>query len=257
MCIRAWWLCPPEGLKEACVQMEYTFRKTITSDFSDENIRTFEAKPPYLCSKKSDVLRLPECRLSPLLQKSFWKKPAFPTPALLHTDNDAPPPFICQMWHWQLTNKETSATAEVPKNKPNKRMKRMDFTSSAQCPCPSCRQTDLQRSRWWLGYSQGHSRFYLTFCSFFSALIFSTYKSTPSMVAVKSSSCAINTLTVGSISPLGGRNSAKKANTKAAKKRYNCKECFSTFHYRRGRFTPLNWKDRFRLSRAVLISLKG
>ena len=64
---------PPEGLMEACVQMEYIFRKTITSDFSDENIRTFEAKPPYLCSKKSDVLRLPECRLSLLLQKKFLK----------------------------------------------------------------------------------------------------------------------------------------------------------------------------------------
>ena len=87
---------PPEGLMEACVQMEYIFRKTITSDFSDENIRTFEAKPPYLCSKKSDVLRLPECRLSLLLQKKFLKNTCISYTTLLHTDNDAPP-FICQM----------------------------------------------------------------------------------------------------------------------------------------------------------------
>ena len=70
---------------EACVQMEYTFRKTITSDFSDENIRTFEAKPPYLCSKKSDVLRLPECRLSLLLQKKFLKNTCISYTTLLHT----------------------------------------------------------------------------------------------------------------------------------------------------------------------------
>ena len=37
-----------------------SFRKTKTSDFFDTNLRTFEAKPPYFCPKKSDVLCLPE-----------------------------------------------------------------------------------------------------------------------------------------------------------------------------------------------------
>ena len=32
------------------------FRKMKTSDFFDINLRTFEAKPPYFCPKKSDVL---------------------------------------------------------------------------------------------------------------------------------------------------------------------------------------------------------
>ena len=31
------------------------FRKMKTSDFFDGNLRTFEAKPPYFCLKKSDV----------------------------------------------------------------------------------------------------------------------------------------------------------------------------------------------------------
>ena len=37
------------------VRAEYPFRKTKTSDFFDGNIRTFEAKHPYFCLKKSDV----------------------------------------------------------------------------------------------------------------------------------------------------------------------------------------------------------
>ena len=31
------------------------FRKMKTSDFFDGNLRTFGAKPPYFCPKKSDV----------------------------------------------------------------------------------------------------------------------------------------------------------------------------------------------------------
>ena len=42
------------------VRAEYPFRKTKTSDFFDENIRTFEAKHPYFCPKKSDVLHFPD-----------------------------------------------------------------------------------------------------------------------------------------------------------------------------------------------------
>ena len=38
----------------------FLFRKSKTSDFFDTNIRTFEAKPPYFCPKKSDVLHLPD-----------------------------------------------------------------------------------------------------------------------------------------------------------------------------------------------------
>ena len=48
------------------------FRKSKTSDFFEANIRTFDAKPPYFCPKKSDVLQLPQCSISSL-QKKFWK----------------------------------------------------------------------------------------------------------------------------------------------------------------------------------------
>ena len=53
-----------------------SFRKTKTSDFFDENIRTFEAKHPYFCSKKSDVLLFPDRYIAftlPHLQKKFLK----------------------------------------------------------------------------------------------------------------------------------------------------------------------------------------
>ena len=36
-----------------------------TSDFFEGNIRTFDAKHPYFQSKQSDVLQLPDRRLSP------------------------------------------------------------------------------------------------------------------------------------------------------------------------------------------------
>ena len=36
------------------------FRKMKTSDFFRANLRTFDAKHPYFCPKKSDVLLLPE-----------------------------------------------------------------------------------------------------------------------------------------------------------------------------------------------------
>ena len=66
---------PPEGLMEESVRVEYSFLKTKTSDFFDENIRTFEAKHPYFCPKKSDVLHLPDryiaFSLPPLYKKSF------------------------------------------------------------------------------------------------------------------------------------------------------------------------------------------
>ena len=46
-----------------------------TSDFFDENIRTFEAKHPYFCPKKSDVLLFPDryiaFSLSPSTKKVF------------------------------------------------------------------------------------------------------------------------------------------------------------------------------------------
>ena len=47
------------------------FRKMKTSDFFDANIRTFDAKHPYFLSKKSDVLQLPDHRLSPPTKKVF------------------------------------------------------------------------------------------------------------------------------------------------------------------------------------------
>ena len=49
------------------------FRKTKTSDFFDGNIGTFDAKHPYFLSKKSDVLQLPDHRLSPPTKKVFFK----------------------------------------------------------------------------------------------------------------------------------------------------------------------------------------
>ena len=36
-------------------ERERVFRRLKTSAFFDGNIRTFEAKPPYFCPKKSDV----------------------------------------------------------------------------------------------------------------------------------------------------------------------------------------------------------
>ena len=50
------------------------FRKIKTSDFFDGNIGTFDAKHPYFLSKKSDVLQLPDHRLSPPTKKVFYKK---------------------------------------------------------------------------------------------------------------------------------------------------------------------------------------
>ena len=46
--------------------------KTKTSDFFDENIRTLEAKHPYFCPKKSDVLLLPDNCLSLLSTKKVF-----------------------------------------------------------------------------------------------------------------------------------------------------------------------------------------
>ena len=55
----------------------YPSRKIKTSDFFDENIRTSDAKHPYFCPKKSDVLHLPDrfiaFSLPPPLQKKFLK----------------------------------------------------------------------------------------------------------------------------------------------------------------------------------------
>ena len=51
--------------------LQSPFRKTKTSEFFDENIRTFALKHPYFYPKKSDVLQLPDRRLSPLYKKSF------------------------------------------------------------------------------------------------------------------------------------------------------------------------------------------
>ena len=64
---------PPEGLMEESVRLEYSFRKTKTSDFFDENIRTFEAKHPYFCPKKSDVLHLPDRYIASSLPPSTKK----------------------------------------------------------------------------------------------------------------------------------------------------------------------------------------
>ena len=48
---------PPKEQLEDCFRVECPFRKTKTSDFFDENIRTFGAKHPYFVPKKSDVLQ--------------------------------------------------------------------------------------------------------------------------------------------------------------------------------------------------------
>ena len=53
------------------------FRKTKTSDFFDGNIGTFDAKHPYFLSKKSDVLQLPDHRLSPPYKNSFFLKKTY------------------------------------------------------------------------------------------------------------------------------------------------------------------------------------
>ena len=66
----------------------HLFRKTETSDFFEENIRTFDVKHPYFCPKKSDVLQLPDTIVlhlpdrnpSPSTKKVFGKSPTFPTP---------------------------------------------------------------------------------------------------------------------------------------------------------------------------------
>ena len=65
---------PPERFEDSIQIMEFPFRKIKTSDFFDENIRTFEAKHPYFCPKKSDVLHLPDCRLAlPLSTKKVFE----------------------------------------------------------------------------------------------------------------------------------------------------------------------------------------
>ena len=55
----------------------YPSRKIKTSDFFDENIRTSDAKHPYFCPKKSDVLLFPDhytaFSLPSSLQKKFLK----------------------------------------------------------------------------------------------------------------------------------------------------------------------------------------
>ena len=60
--------------------LPHLFRKTKTSDFFEENIRTFDVKHPYFCPKKSDVLHLPDRYPSPSTKKVFGKSPTFPTP---------------------------------------------------------------------------------------------------------------------------------------------------------------------------------
>ena len=70
---------PPKGRERTrlhlaighAAALQSSFRKTKTSEFFDENIRTFKAKHPYFCPKKSDVLLLPDRRLSPPLKKVF------------------------------------------------------------------------------------------------------------------------------------------------------------------------------------------
>ena len=54
----------------------------------EENIGLLKAKHPYFCSKKSDVLQLPDTIVlhlpdrypSPSTKKVFGKSPTFPTP---------------------------------------------------------------------------------------------------------------------------------------------------------------------------------
>ncbi len=63
-------MIPKEQLED-CFRVECPFRKTKTSDFFDENIRTFGAKHPYFVPKKSDVLLLPDHNLSLSTKKVF------------------------------------------------------------------------------------------------------------------------------------------------------------------------------------------
>ena len=67
-------------------------RKLKTSDFFEGNIRTFDAKHPYFQSKKSDVLQLPDRRLSP--PKIFFQKsPTLPTPGMENPN---------KLWHFRV-----------------------------------------------------------------------------------------------------------------------------------------------------------
>ena len=59
------------------------FRKTKTPDFFEVNIRTFDAKHPYFCLEKSDVLHLPEtgtcywcwiCRGGLMAARPTWRR---------------------------------------------------------------------------------------------------------------------------------------------------------------------------------------
>ena len=63
---------PPERFEDSIQIIEFPFRKIKTSDFFDENIRTFGAKHPYFCPKKSDVLHLPVGRLALPSTKKVW-----------------------------------------------------------------------------------------------------------------------------------------------------------------------------------------
>ena len=47
--------------------------KCKTSDFFEANLRTFNAKPPYFLSKKSDVLHFPDHRISPPSTKKVFE----------------------------------------------------------------------------------------------------------------------------------------------------------------------------------------
>ena len=60
-------------MEDSAQRVEYSFRKSKTSDFFDENIRTFEAKHPYFCPKKSDVLLLPDRCLSLSFSKEVFE----------------------------------------------------------------------------------------------------------------------------------------------------------------------------------------
>ena len=60
-------------MEDSAQRVEYSFRKSKTSDFFDENIRTFEAKHPYFCPKKSDVLHLPDRYIASSLPPSTKK----------------------------------------------------------------------------------------------------------------------------------------------------------------------------------------
>ena len=74
----SWWHpCSPRWRRNLFMDVGYPSRKIKTSDFFDENIRTFEAKHPYFCPKKSDVLLFPDrytaFSLPSSLQKKFLK----------------------------------------------------------------------------------------------------------------------------------------------------------------------------------------